>query len=168
MISLSHIMKKFLAAIGFSSLALCNDLSRRSTEAGHLVIQHVKRQSDNPLGFSTWTKLDCAIPTFYLRVKTDPAGTGYSYTTDDLATLYGTNMSFISPGMSFRISERMLQGREQLDFSRAAADPAVVDRLEKYGDGCGFFLRSYWPWDSPLGCVNVDFGPFQCFRIWLN
>jgi hypothetical protein len=35
------------------------------------------------------------------------------------------------PGMSFRIDKRMLQGREQLDFSRAAADPAIVGQLEK-------------------------------------
>jgi hypothetical protein len=34
--------------------------------------------------------------------------------------------------MSFQINKRMLQGREQLDFSRAAGDLAIVDRLEKY------------------------------------
>jgi hypothetical protein len=33
--------------------------------------------------------------------------------------------------MSFQIDKRMLQGREQLDFSRAAADPAIVGQLEK-------------------------------------
>jgi hypothetical protein len=37
----------------------------------------------------------------------------------------------VYPGMSFRIDKRMLQGREQLDFSRAAADPAIVGQLEK-------------------------------------
>jgi hypothetical protein len=37
----------------------------------------------------------------------------------------------VYPGMSFRIDKRMLQGREQLDFNRAAADPAIVGQLEK-------------------------------------
>ena len=32
--------------------------------------------------------------------------------------------------MSFQI-KRMFQGREQLDFSRAAADPAILGQLEK-------------------------------------
>jgi hypothetical protein len=37
----------------------------------------------------------------------------------------------IYPGMSCQIDKRMLHGREQLDFSRAAADPAIVGQLEK-------------------------------------
>jgi hypothetical protein len=35
-------------------------------------------------------------------------------------------MVFFNPGMSFQIDKHMLQGREQLDFSRAAADLAIV------------------------------------------
>lgn len=62
---------------------------------------------------------------------------------DDLATLYGTNMSFIYPGASFRISNRRLEGREQLDFSRTSADKTFAENLTQYGDGCGCFLKSY-------------------------
>ena len=40
-------------------------------------------------------------------------------------------MFFIYREMRFQINKRMLQGREQLDFSRAAADPAIADQLEK-------------------------------------
>jgi hypothetical protein len=34
-------------------------------------------------------------------------------------------------GMSFQIDKRMLQGREQLDFSRAAADPAIYQSINR-------------------------------------
>jgi len=40
-------------------------------------------------------------------------------------------MVFFNPGISFQIDKHMLQGREQLDFSRAAADPAIVGQLDK-------------------------------------
>jgi len=33
--------------------------------------------------------------------------------------------------MRFQITKRMLQGREQLNFSGAAADLAIADQLEK-------------------------------------
>lgn len=58
-------------------------------------------------------------------------------------------MSFIYPGASFRISNRRLEGREQLDFSRATADKTFAENLTQYGDGCEYFLKSYWPRDSP-------------------
>jgi hypothetical protein len=76
-------------------------------------------------------------------------GTSSSYHVDDMATLYSKNMSFIYLRLSFSISNYSLQGREQLDFSRASSDPTVVQDLKQYGDGCEFFLRSYWPRDSP-------------------
>ena len=38
---------------------------------------------------------------------------------------------FIYRGMWFQTNKRMLQGREQLDFSRVAADPAIANQLGK-------------------------------------
>jgi hypothetical protein len=46
-------------------------------------------------------------------------------------SLNGRTCFIIYPGMSCLIDKRMLHGREQLDFSRAAADPAIVGQLEK-------------------------------------
>jgi len=98
------------------------------------------------------------LPNCKLNINTNDEqylGTGSSYHVNDLATLYSKNMSFIYPRLSFSISNRSLQGQEQLDFSRASSDPTVVQDLKQYGDGCEFFLRSYWPRDSPCKLETI-------------
>ncbi|KFY28225.1 hypothetical protein V493_03045 [Pseudogymnoascus sp. VKM F-4281 (FW-2241)] len=91
----------------------------------------------SPIALQKWTGLNC---------------TGYTYKYNDTLqyAVSATNQTYAS----FKI-RRPLRGREQLDFS------------VKMGPvGCEIFLRSYWPRNSPVGCVNME--TFTCHRIWLN
>ncbi len=69
---------------------------------------------------------------------------------DDLTKFYGMNASLSHPCFSFSISKRSLSGREQLDLSRFSADAFKYHAHVSAGDdGCGHFLKSYGPNNSP-------------------